>query len=337
MNKVVSWVGKLCISGTLALLALSLLCVVYYNQPIHYESESGATDYYWERWAFYSRATEGFAFGKIDARGFNNAYPQNGSDIDVLLMGSSHAEAFNVLQSENIAYRMNEGFRLMGSDAFVYNIGISGHTLPKLCNNLRAAIAEFSPVSYVIMETSEIKLNIEDIWLVLNNAMPIIPSTNSGLLYQLQKIPYARLFYHQMADVLSGQVQHSVVSETIDENILSYSFALNTMLEQGSAVAAEAGVKLVIVYHPTLALRKDGTAYAQHDSRYLQIMREACETNSIFFIDMTDVFIRAYELEHVLPHGFWNTKAGIGHLNAVGHALIANELVNITFGMEESK
>ena len=49
----------------------------------------------------------------------------------------------------------------------------------------------------------------------------------------------------------------------------------------------------------------------------------------ITFLDLTQDFLDAYESEHILPHGFVNTAAGEGHLNAEGHEIIARALYEI--------
>ena len=72
--------------------------------------------------------TEGIAHGRFDANGYNNlAVIEN---PNILLLGSSHMEAVNVNQDENIAFLLaNE---LNGTHS-VYNLGISGHNFIKVC------------------------------------------------------------------------------------------------------------------------------------------------------------------------------------------------------------
>jgi hypothetical protein len=48
---------------------------------------------------------------------------------------------------------------------------------------------------------------------------------------------------------------------------------------------------------------------------YLHLFKTACAKNDIYFVNMTDTFLQAYNEKHILPHGFWNTPAGAGHLN----------------------
>lgn len=98
-NKKVLLFWKVVVAAIVSFAVLNLVCVLYYNVPIHSPSESGSTDYVWNRNKFYSRGTEGFAMGVTDKNGFNNLETFKKGDIDVLLMGSSHMEAFNVMGS----------------------------------------------------------------------------------------------------------------------------------------------------------------------------------------------------------------------------------------------
>jgi hypothetical protein len=90
--------------------------------------------------------------------------------------------------------------------------------------------------------------------------------------------------------------------------------------------SAENGVNLIIFYHPHLTLNSDGSASADTNAEYLALFKNACDNNGVYFVDMTETFTRAYRERHVLPHGFWNTHVGAGHLNKNGHSLIAREL-----------
>lgn len=53
---------------------------------------------------------------------------------------------------------------------------------------------------------------------------------------------------------------------------------------------------------------------------------EGCEANDILFLDMGDAFLKEYEASYEVPYGFSNTSPGTGHLNRIGHRLVAEEL-----------
>lgn len=60
--------------------------------------------------------------------------------------------------------------------------------------------------------------------------------------------------------------------------------------------------------------------------KYINIFKNCCKEYNIEVIDVTQRFISNYEENYELPYGFANTLPGKGHLNKVGHELIADEL-----------
>ena len=95
-KNVLVWILKFIGASCLVFIIMTGFCFFYYNPGVHITSKTGASDYVWESGKFYSRGNEGFACGVIDDNGYNNSYPAEGN-IDILLMGSSHMEAFNVM------------------------------------------------------------------------------------------------------------------------------------------------------------------------------------------------------------------------------------------------
>ena len=111
-----------------------------------------------------------------------------------------------------------------------------------------------------------------------------------------------------------------------------------TQLFQMVRDAADAhGVTPIVYYHPHLLLQEDGSVAPDTYQPFLKVYREASEAAGICFMDMTDAFLRAYEEEHILPYGFANTAAGVGHLNAAGNRIIAEALCAEILEMEAAK
>lgn len=195
MYKILLRLGKVALSGCLALAVLTGLCFFYYNIPMHYTSADGATDYKWLTNHFYSRGTEGFAWGKTNNEGYLNTFDyQPGMPVSVLVMGSSHMEAYQVAMEESTASRLNAA--LTGKT--VYNIGTSGHTLMTCVGNLKAAVGKYLPQDYIIIETAASSFPNESLTLALNNRFPEHQSHEGGIIGLLQRVPYLRLLYKQL-------------------------------------------------------------------------------------------------------------------------------------------
>ena len=109
---------KVIVSGIVAVAIICGLLCFYDIKPIHKENPKGNTDFVWLPNSIWVKATEGIAFGKFDANGFNNKSVI--SNPDIIVLGSSHMEAFNVMQNENSAYLLSQ--KLNGKYSLYYII-----------------------------------------------------------------------------------------------------------------------------------------------------------------------------------------------------------------------
>ena len=316
------WTGKAVGAGLLALALLNLFCVFYYNVPVHYTNPDGATEYKWEAWRFYSRGTEGFALGRTNSDGFNNLRDYTpGEAVDLLLMGSSHMEAFNVAQDENAAALLNERY---GGERYVYNLGTAGHTLLYCVKHLDRALAAYAPSGWVVLETMSLDFAPEDMDAVVDGSYPDIPSRSGGLLTMLQKIPVLRLFYTKY--IKFGELFSGMADGQYEEGAAfsgDYAAALEGLLDKLARESEAHGVRALVVFSPPLLVAPDGSAYTGTDPEKLALFTRLCEEKGIEFLDLTETYLDAYE-QHVLPFGFSNTAPLAGHLNRDGHRLFAD-------------
>lgn len=322
--------GKTIVSGIIAFTILTLFCCFYENMPVRVPNEDGSTDYKWGANLFYSRATEGFAWGKTNNEGFMNMFDYDDNmKIDILIMGSSHMEAYQVDMSQSTASQLNT---LLENET-VYNIGISEHTFLTCVNNLRAAINKYHPKEYVIIETSRIVFSDEEIALAINEEFAELPSYFGGIIGLLQKNPYLRLIDHQRRtyknlrerDVERANSPEAFVESdtTVNEKLLA------DLFQKMGVLAEEHGIKVIIVYLPSINISSDGAINVIADQGAISKFKRPCFDNGILFLDMSNRFEEEYKNAHTLPYGFFNTPIGSGHLNQYGHAMIADELYNL--------
>jgi hypothetical protein len=335
MKKICFWFAKAIVAMAVAFAMITGFCFFYYNVPIHYTPEINVTDYYWDENAISCRATEGFAFTETDENGYVNTYPKSGEDIDILVMGSSHTEGFNVSAKENYTYVLNDLMQKNGLDQYAYNIGTSGHTLSRCFRNLESAVSSFNPKEYVIIETESVNPPLEELKQYHDATLSYLPSHNSGLIHQLQKNDFIRLMHVQLSNALENEMKDDEQQETSEENIGQEEATglsdetkkyLSRMLKDGEKIATEKGCKLVIVYFPGIEIDYSGKVVSPSNDREKADFRAMCEELRIGFVDMQQPFVRMYETTHQLPRGFSNTKVGVGHINKYGHAEIAKEL-----------
>ena len=325
-------IGKIILSGVIAFFILTGFCYFYYNIPVHYENPDGSTDYKWEANVFYSRGTEGFAWGKTNNDGFTNMfdYDEN-NEIDILVMGSSHMEAYQVPMNESTASRLNA---LLAEDR-VYNIGVSGHSFLICVDNLDAALEAYHPSKYVIIETGSISFSEEALSRALDGTTAEIPSHTGGIIGFLQKNQYLRLMYKQIEHFLGAKENDDNDTEestqTTVKNVenVNNEQLLNAVLQKMSVSANNNGLRIIIVYHPGTEVESDGTLRMTGTESTIIQFQKLCEANGIIFMDMSARFATEYKENYVLPYGFSNSPVGSGHLNRYGHAMIADELYRL--------
>ncbi len=79
--------------------------------------------------------------------------------------------------------------------------------------------------------------------------------------------------------------------------------------------------KLIIVFVPQIAV--DSGRSPQVIER---ILSSVCNQEGIEFVSTRSAMIDARDQEHTLSEGFVNTIPGLGHLNPLGHQIVANEI-----------
>ena len=347
MKKKIVWFVKALVACVVAFCILTGFCAFYYNLPIHYTNPGKATDYHWEKQSYSIRCTEGFAKVRVDNNGFVNTYTPKSENIDALIMGSSHTEAFNVAENENYAYLLNEKFSDTENDLYFYNIGTSGHTFARCLRNLESAIEEYNPEKYIVIETTATILSLKDMENILNGTLDYLPSHDSGLIYYLQKSDLFRLLYAQFSNVLenenlpsfdfktSEKTSGSAININDDSRLVKYEKTLDAVLKNSSEIAENNGCKLIIAYIPQLEIDYSGNVTDRESADEEAIFECICKKYDIGFVNMYQSFAGYYEENNTLLQGFSNTGVGVGHINKYGHKVIAEELYS--YIMEENK
>ena len=311
---------------------LDVFCGWYYNPAGYIQDEAWATDVVREPGMFTSRANEGFSWRNIDANGYVNDELPGEDGIFVLMMGSSHVEGLYVQSGKDVSSQLAKKLRESGVDGFVYNIGISSHDLTRNVHNLDRALTRFAPTGYVLLETRTVMHYYDQVYGVLNGTMGRMSETEVVGTEWLSRRPLLRTVYRQLMNLRTAEAAtdgrgEGSLTETITQEILDmYAEAMPQLMQVVRDTADAHGVTPIIYYHPELLLQEDGSAEPDTYLPCLEIYKEACEQAGVCFLDLTDVFLEAYEAEHILTNGFWNTKPGMGHLNDDGNRIVAQVL-----------
>lgn len=334
MKKFGVWILKAIAGGVIALLALNAFCMLYYNVPVHYTNPDGSTEYKWETSTFYSKGTEGFAWGVTNNDGFNNLRDYAPEErIDILLMGSSHIEGFNVAQDENAGAVLNT---LFDGEKYTYNIGTAGHTMLYCIKHLAAALDTYEPGGYVVIETNTVDFATADIDAVLSGTLTDIPSQSGALITLMQKLPYLRLLY--TVQFKGAGAADTEAATTADQTQTGdYAAVLSPLLGMVADICSARGVQPIIVFDPAVYVDGQGKAYTETDAGCLAAFESVCAEHGIVFVDLTDAYLGEYAESCRLPYGFANTTPGTGHMNKLGHRLFAQEVYETIKALEEKQ
>lgn len=323
-------IRNITISIVLSSIILSIIAFAFSYSGVHIRNESGATDCSAEPNQWMANTMEGYAFFHLNEQGLNNSFDLDGENVDILMMGSSHMYALQVPQDKNTAALLNK----MMPDKLTYNIGYNGHTLYYCVDNLDSAIKTYQPGEYVIIETMDIDMDIDLMQQVLDGTRSKQMVYHGGSFYMEKYLPGMNLIWQNV-----GLWRNmSVSSESEAENECKvykqsdYVERLDAFLLYAEERTRGSECNLMILYHPNISLRDDGTLNFDTDPEKLDVFRSLCEKNEIVFVDMTPVFERAYLEDHILPNGFSNTAVGVGHLNAYGHEMIAETIAEVING-----
>ncbi len=329
---VIKGIAEWIIAGLISLLISSFFVLIYNYSGTHIINLSGATDYKWVAGQYKAQWAEGINYMHMDENGFNNLSSDD-ENVDILLMGGSHMEAIQFPTEYNAGSLLNEYL----PDYRTYNIGMSGHQLINCLDNLEAAVVEYSPNGYVVIETDNIDISEEDLVCVRDGLVPHIPSYDSGLLYQLQRVPALKVVYKQLTDKLSIDRLMRMSDKTdVDTDGISSSRieVLKEVLNQKAAVCSDNNIRLVLCYMPHIYVGEDGKLERDDDAEWTETVRNAADEYGIIMIDCFEAAKTEYENTYALPYGFNNSTMGSGHLNMVGHEIVAREIAK---AIEEDK
>ena len=288
----------------------------------HITDKDGVTDYIFEPGKFWIQASEGFGWGWINNDGYKTLHDFHaGISIDVIMIGTSHMEAAQ-MPMNRAASAVLEEFSGMS----VYNLGVPGQSFASCLSTLKAAVRKYAPSKYIIIEAHHTALSDKDLRKILSGTVKGRPAFDKGFASLVRKSDYLRLLYHKY-------LKARISPEPEDTGIpVPSTELLSETLGFAARTARSSGAKLIIAYHPYVALQPDGTLKLRvsgEEAEYMAGLSRLCAQNGIYFLDMSQRFLKEYAENFSLPYGFANTSPGSGHMNALGHRMFAEEIYSL--------
>lgn len=338
------WIAKFLVANALACVVFSLVGAVYYyggqgvDAPIADETLDRA-----EPNSLICRFDEGRCVARLDANGYNNAYYRDFdrelTDVDVLTLGSSHMEAYQLPERANFVYLLNERFANDASTRSFYNSGRSGHPFSVRVARYEEALKLFKPKKYAIFEVFSVPTAAEIDRVFdegVRNRTAGVSSTLRWALAVVRGLPWARLKLLNLKEALAPPASVAT-APTLDENSpealaakelekQKLEASWTRLVRKISDLSREYGVTPIAYFHASSKLQKDGSCAPNWDPENLAAFRAVCEREGVVFVDATERFRVEYETNDVWPYGFCNAGVVSGHMNRDGHRILADLL-----------
>lgn len=328
-GKVLKYFIKLAISGILALIILSAFCLIYFNppmtipQPEEYSNSKSIPDRFW------INMREGFAYGRTNAEGYNDAAATDTSAPLLAFVGSSHTVAIQIQQEESFAQLTENMLREDGNpanDIECINVASGGQAFNSSISNLEYLAKSFDNLKYVVIETSFLSYSEEQLAKMVNGDYHVSPSGKNVIYEAAQSIPYLRLLANQYRSYIDNAANAPAAAPTVEPDYASYERGFRIAAEKMASIADEYGFELIILHHSNPSMNSELNMESGHSPQFLDIHKRCCEDNGIRFVDVCEMFARHYNESYEYAYGFANTKPNTGHLNVTGHRIIAQAL-----------
>lgn len=307
---------------------VNLLCFVYERPTGWIETPNGPSPAGWNPGTVLVHGTEGYGIIKTDGNGYLNQ-PGTLQENYVLCMGSSHTQGKEVSVGENYSSLLNAHFSKGEGELATYNIACDGNFLPSLIKHFSAAVQAFPEASVVTIEVSNVDVTTDE----LEDALKQVEYDESqSVKNQIQYMGFkdkTKIFikeYFPLISLVKSKLETSSVGDntnTVEQT--DNSNAVKTLGKAIELIRSRYDGEIIFIYHSQIVIKNDGSISFEEDKLFEEF-ENICSENNVRVVDMRPVFVEHYENEKEIPYGFANTKPGNGHLNELGHSLIAETL-----------
>lgn len=306
---------------------VNLLCLVY-ERPVGWiETPNGPTPAGWNPQTTLVHGTEGYGINKVDENGYINAEGTL-QDSHILCMGSSHTQGKELPSGENYPSLINKHFSKDQESLAAYSVACDANFLPSLIKHFPAAVEAYPNASVVTIEISSTDVSAEE----LEGALSQVNYDESqSIKNQVEHAGFKdklKLWikeYFPLLSLIKSKLETPSATDTVAEES-DTTDATPDFEKVLKLIRSQYDGEIIFIYHSQTLIEKDGSV-SFADDKLFNAFEKACVENDIQVIDMRPVFTQYYEEHKEIPYGFANTKPGNGHLNKLGHRLVAETLI----------
>jgi len=287
---------------------------------------------------------EGATQFKTDQKGLNNddwLYNKENEIPTIIILGDSYTEALQVKREDNFSSLTMTDLRKQNHSTNIFNLGLSGLSLADYIFFSENYKKEYDPDILIIQvtesdffsdATSQSKLvhikkendefsitvnkNYEGkLQQMLTNIYEPMNDTQR-IITLLPFLQYTKQKSEQLFKKASSLSPHQPVQKHYDTDLLDWEMKMLKEKYQ---------IPIILLYIPTTPIIEDNIVKTKKDE-FFPILQVHVQQHDITLINMKESFEQAYQQIKQLPRGFENTSPGDGHINELGHQLVAEEL-----------
>lgn len=275
--------------------------------------------------------TEGYGINNIDSRGFTNLdFPLN--DNYVLMMGASHSQGKEMKADKRYSSLVNKSLSRGKKELATLNISCDGHFLAAIINHFKAAVTKYPNAKCITIQIDNTDYSVRELKEAIIQPREIDMRSAEEIFEMQNKTSKIKNIIKENLPLIAMIKNHletqknekNLLEEESDINKKEYTVALENAL---SLIRSQYKGPIVFLYHPKVNIEQD-SSISLNRSKTIDIFKKCCKDNNIDFIDLGDSFVDYYNKYYELPYGFANTTPGNGHLNEVGHQIMADTIID---------
>lgn len=325
IKEIFCWLVAFCVAFCVA----NILCFLYERPTGWFDTPNGPAPAGWRPNSVLIHGMEGYGVTRVDSNGYLN--PEgNLTDGYTLMMGSSHTQGKEVPTNQKYSVLVNEHFAKTSDMLYTYNIACDGNFLPSLLKHFKAAVEAFPEAGMITLEIASTDFSESELESALQQVRFDPQNTIANQADQMdfvEKLKNTIKEYLPLLSLMKKKLETNLAAKSTTFSDEGDTVYCGTLFEEAMALLrSQFDGPIVFVYHPNLVFEETGTFSIDYSETW-ELFQDACHKYNIDTIDMGPVFLEHYESTSQLPYGFSNTKPGTGHLNRVGHRLIAQELI----------
>ncbi len=324
---------------TVSFIIMNILCFAFYNPCQELIREHGATTGFLLPESHGVYGMEGYCIANIDEKGYvNRDLPR--ADSYYVVAGASHTEGLFLPLKQRYSDILN-GMLGPDNELRIYNIGRSGNFFSVVLQHLDGILGEFPDADGIIIETDTLTYDTKALYDSQTQTGYDSSETASSVLLSLtdrqrfsmqvkQYLPLMRELHKQFLTYRTMS-REDTPSDILDPDFWAgeyaggYSDALDSLM---AFIRSRTDKQIIILYHPAVSIEKDGSMKLLSNGAE-PYYREICAKYDIDFVDMSKSYSEAYDKDHTVPYGFFNTTMGTGHTNRTAHRMMAEELYKV--------